>query len=61
MRLEAAGEQLMFYRLDTGERLLSVDDALQAEVEAWRAESEARLAAEAELARLRDELRRRDA
>ena len=45
LRLRAERGQLMFYRLDTSERLLTAD--------------EARLAAEAEVARLREELRRR--
>jgi Uma2 family endonuclease len=45
LRLRAAGGQLMFYRLDTGDRLLTAE--------------EARRAAEAEVARLREELRRR--
>jgi Uma2 family endonuclease len=43
--LRAEGRQLMLYRLDSGQRLLS--------------EAEARQAAEAEVARLRAELRRR--
>jgi hypothetical protein len=43
----------MFYRLDTGERLLTAEESLQSEVAARRA-------AEAEIARLREELRRRD-
>jgi len=46
LRLRAEEGRLMFYRLDTGERLLT--------------EWEARLAAEAELARLREEPVRRD-
>jgi Uma2 family endonuclease len=45
LRLRAAGGQLMFHRLDTGDRLLTAE--------------EARRAAEAEVARLREELRRR--
>ena len=44
LRLQPQGGQLMFYRLDTGERLLTAE--------------EARRAAEAEVARLREELRR---
>lgn len=46
LRLHAEEGHLMFYRLDTGQRLLT--------------EKEARQAAEAEVARLREELRRRD-
>lgn len=51
LRLRAARGQLMFYRLDTGDRLLTAEEARQAEAEARRA-------AEAEVARLREELRR---
>jgi Uma2 family endonuclease len=47
LRLQAEGGQLMLYRVDTGQRLLT--------------EKEARQAAEAEVARLREELRRRGA
>jgi hypothetical protein len=43
----------MLYRLDTGERL-------RTDAEAWQAAGEARQAAEAKVARLRDELHRRD-
>ncbi|MBC8874082.1 MAG: Uma2 family endonuclease [Planctomycetes bacterium] len=53
LRLQVERGQLMFYRLDTGQRLLTAE-------EAWRAEAESRRAAEAEVARLRAELRRRD-
>lgn len=45
LRLQAERGQLMLYRLDTGQRLLTADEARQA--------------AEAEVARLREELRRR--
>lgn len=45
LRLQAERGQLMMYRLDTGQRLLTADEARQA--------------AEAEVARLREELRRR--
>jgi Uma2 family endonuclease len=72
LRLQDHGGQLMFYRSDTGERLLSAEEARRAEAEARRAEAEgrraeaearraeaeARRAAEAEVARLREELRR---
>ena len=67
LRLQAAGRQLMFYDLDTGERLLTAEEARkaaeeaqQAAEEARQAEADARQAAEAEVARLREELRRRD-
>ena len=46
LRLRAEHGQLMFYRRDTGERLLSAEEACPA--------------AEAEVARLREELRHRD-
>lgn len=66
LRLCPEGKHLELYRLDNGERLLTAEEALQleaearrAEAEARRAEAEARRAAEAELARLREELRRR--
>jgi len=87
LRLHAEGGQMMFYRLDTGERLLTAEEArqveaaarqaaegalraeaqarqaaegaLRAEAQAHQAEAEARQAAEAEVARLREELRRR--
>jgi Uma2 family endonuclease len=51
LRLQAVDGQLMMVRLDTGQRLLTAE-------EARRAEAEARRAAEAEVARLREELRR---
>lgn len=51
LRLQAEGGQLMFYRSDTGRRLLTAE-------EARRVEAEARRNAEAEVARLREELRR---
>jgi Uma2 family endonuclease len=80
VRLQAEQGHLMFYRLDTGERLVTNEEACLAEAEArrveartrraeararrvaeeaCRAEAEARRAAEAEVARLREELRRR--
>jgi Uma2 family endonuclease len=61
LRLQADQGKLMAYRLDTGERLLTADEALLAEAKARRAEAEARQAAEAEVAQLREELRRRGA
>jgi hypothetical protein len=66
LRLQAEHGHLLFFRLDTGERLLTTEEARYAEAEARRAEAEARRAAEdarraaeAEVARLREELRRR--
>jgi len=59
LRLQAEHGQLMFYRLDTGDRLLTAEEACRVEVQARQAESQARQAAEAEVARLREELRRR--
>jgi Uma2 family endonuclease len=50
LRLRAEGGHLMLYRLDTGERLLTAE-------ESFEAEAEARQAAEAEVLRLREELR----
>ena len=61
LRLQAEQGKLMAYRLDTGEPLLTAEQARQAEAEARHAEAEARQAAEAEVARLREELRRRSA
>ncbi|NLX95513.1 MAG: Uma2 family endonuclease [Rhodopirellula sp.] len=65
MRLEVRDQHLVLCRLDTGERLLTDEEAWQRSEEARRvaeagreAEAEARRAAEAELARLREELRR---
>lgn len=79
LRLQPEGEQLMLYRLDTGERLLTAEEARQVEAQArriaeearraaeesrqaaeraWRAEAERRQAAEAEIARLREQLDR---
>ena len=59
LRLCPEGSQLMFYRLDTGERLLTDEEARRAAEEALQSEASARRAAEAEVARLREELRRR--
>jgi Uma2 family endonuclease len=73
LRLQHERRHLMFYRLDTGERLLTAEEARRAEAkarraaeqrcqaaeDARRAEAEARQAAEVEVARLREELRRR--
>lgn len=58
LRLQAEGGKLMFYRVDTGERLLTAEEARRTEAEARRVEAEARRAAEAEVARLREELHR---
>jgi Uma2 family endonuclease len=52
LRLVIEGGLLQFYRLDTGERLLTADEEATRKAEALRA-------AEAELARLREELARR--
>ncbi len=51
LRLEVKDQHLILYRLDTGERLLTDAEVLEAEAEARRA-------AEAEVTRLREELRR---
>jgi len=66
LRLQADHGQLMFHRLDTGDRLLTSAEACraeaqarQAEARARQAEAKARQAAEAEVARLREELGRR--
>jgi len=66
LRLRVEGENLCFYRVDTGEQLLPPAERAAAEAERAAAESEradreaqARQAAEAELARLREELARR--
>jgi len=53
LRLCAEDGHLMVYRLDTGQRLLTADEQLEMEAEARRA-------AEAEVARLRRQLRRRN-
>ena len=50
LRLEAEQRYLMFYRLDTGERLLTAEEACREAEESCRA-------AEREVARLREELR----
>lgn len=66
LRMKAERGQLMLSRLDTGERLLTADEARQAAErarqaaeQARQAAEQARQAAEAEVARLREELRRR--
>ncbi len=73
LRLQAERGRLMLYRLDTGERLLTADEARQAAEQARQvseqarqaaerarqAAEQARQAAEAEVARLREELRLR--
>ena len=60
MRLGIGEEHIQFFRTDTGERLLTDAELANREFEAHRVEVEARRAAEAEVARLRDELARRD-
>ena len=52
LKLRIEGGLLQFYRVDTGERLLTADERATYE-------AEARQAAEAEVVRLRDELARR--
>jgi len=59
LRFQAELGQLMMYRLDTGERLLTAEQARQAADEARQVAEQARQAAEAEVARLREALRRR--
>jgi Uma2 family endonuclease len=59
LRLRIEGGLLQFYRMDTGERLLTADERAACETEARQLEVEARQAAEAEVARLREELARR--
>lgn len=58
LRLQPVRRQLMFFRLDTGDRLLTAEESRQAEADARQLEAEARRVAEAEVARLRGELRR---
>jgi len=53
LRLRVEGRQLMLNRLDTGQRLLTAEEELHIEAEARRA-------AEAEIARLREQLRSRE-
>ncbi len=67
LRLHAEGGHVMLYRLDTDERLLSeaearqaAEQALWAEADARQVAEQARRAAEAEVARLREQLRRGD-
>ena len=66
LRLRIEEGQLAFYRMDNGERLLTGDERAALEVAARRQEAAARQqeaaarqAAEAEVARLREELRKR--
>jgi Uma2 family endonuclease len=59
LRLRIEQGLLQFYRLDTGERLLTAEERSARDAEARQLEAEARQAAEAELARLREELARR--
>lgn len=66
LRLRVQQGQLMMYRLDTGERLLTgqevrerAEEAVQAAEDRRQKAEEARRAAEAEAARLREELSRR--
>jgi Uma2 family endonuclease len=59
LRLKIGHRQLLFYRLSDGRRLLAADELLARESEARRLAEEGRQVAEAEVARLREELRRR--
>lgn len=61
LRLQAEERHLMLYRLDTGERLLTAEEKLEIEAEARQSAEKARRTAEAEVARLRRQLRRRNA
>lgn len=60
LRLGIGVEHIEFYRIDTGERLLTDAERADREAEARRIEADARRAAEVEVARLREELARRD-
>jgi Uma2 family endonuclease len=59
LRLVMVEDRLRFYRLDTGELLLTRTERAERETERANREAAARQAAEAELARLRAELARR--
>lgn len=59
LRLCVENGELQFYRLDTGERLLTARERTILEAEARQREAEARRMAEAEVERLREELARR--
>ncbi len=59
MQLVAQDDQLQFYLLDNGERLLTPSERAESEAQRARQESERADAAEVELARLRAELARR--
>ena len=59
LRLVMVEDRLRFYRLDTGELLLTRTEQTEREAERANREAAARQAAEAELARLRAELVRR--
>ncbi len=59
LRLRIGEGHLEFVRWDTGQRLLTRSEQVACEAEARQREAEARLAAEAEVARLRAELARR--
>ena len=67
LQLQAKGRHLLLHHFDTGQQLLTAEEAFQAEAKARQAEAEARQAeakarqaAEAEIVRLRQELRRRE-
>lgn len=59
LRLCVDGEHLQFFRLDNGERLLMGTERADLATQRAEHEAEARRAAEAEVARLREELARR--
>ncbi len=59
LRLSIEEDALQFYRLDTGERLLTPFERADREAERAEREAQARQAAEEELARVRAELERR--
>jgi hypothetical protein len=59
LRLRVEEGKVQFYRLDNGERLLTADERTEAAAAKAAAEAQARQAAEAEVARLRAELARR--
>ncbi len=58
LKLQLIDDELEFFRLDNGERLLTGEEARQREVEARLVEVEARRDAEAEVERLREALRK---
>jgi Uma2 family endonuclease len=59
LRLSVGEDHLQFFRLDTGERLLTRGERVQHEAAARQKETDRANRAEAELAQLREELKRR--